>query len=141
MCGVFCFCGDGDWTVGEPINPEAWHWYHDVVGKSRCSVVDTWWQTGNILSYYVFINILVLYARLLIDVLLFSFRFHFTFGPETGGIMMTPLPRDRDAKPGAAMRPFFGVQVCEVISRISPSPDVLCHGFAHCIYAILSLSF
>ena len=32
-------------TVGEPINPEAWRWYYDVVGDSRCPVVDTWWQT------------------------------------------------------------------------------------------------
>jgi acetyl-CoA synthetase len=32
-------------TVGEPINPEIWQWYHDVVGDSRCAVVDTWWQT------------------------------------------------------------------------------------------------
>lgn len=32
-------------TVGEPINPEAWQWYHRVVGDSRCPVVDTWWQT------------------------------------------------------------------------------------------------
>src|SRR5690606_149330 len=32
-------------TVGEPINPEAWRWYHDVVGAGRCPVVDTWWQT------------------------------------------------------------------------------------------------
>ncbi len=32
-------------TVGEPINPEIWKWYHDVVGESRCAVVDTWWQT------------------------------------------------------------------------------------------------
>ena len=32
-------------TVGEPINPEAWLWYHRVVGKERCPVVDTWWQT------------------------------------------------------------------------------------------------
>jgi len=32
-------------TVGEPINEEAWRWYHDVVGKSRCPIVDTWWQT------------------------------------------------------------------------------------------------
>jgi len=32
-------------TVGEPINPEAWRWYHDVVGKGRCPIVDTWWQT------------------------------------------------------------------------------------------------
>jgi acetyl-CoA synthetase len=32
-------------SVGEPINEEAWHWYHDKIGKSRCPVVDTWWQT------------------------------------------------------------------------------------------------
>jgi acetyl-CoA synthetase len=32
-------------TVGEPINPEVWKWYHDVVGEGRCAVVDTWWQT------------------------------------------------------------------------------------------------
>ncbi len=32
-------------TVGEPINPEAWHWYHNVVGEGRCPIVDTWWQT------------------------------------------------------------------------------------------------
>ncbi len=32
-------------TVGEPINPEAWEWYHDVVGEGRCPIVDTWWQT------------------------------------------------------------------------------------------------
>ena len=32
-------------TVGEPINPEAWQWYYQVVGDSRCPIVDTWWQT------------------------------------------------------------------------------------------------
>ncbi len=32
-------------TVGEPINPEAWRWYHDVVGEGRCPIIDTWWQT------------------------------------------------------------------------------------------------
>jgi acetyl-CoA synthetase len=32
-------------TVGEPINPEAWMWYHRVIGRERCPVVDTWWQT------------------------------------------------------------------------------------------------
>lgn len=61
-------------TVGEPINPEAWNWYNDVVGKGNCPIVDTWWQT------------------------------------ETGGHMMTPLPGAHAAKPGAAMKPFFGVQ-------------------------------
>ncbi len=40
-------------TVGEPINPEAWMWYHEVIGQSRCPIVDTWWQTetgSNMLS-------------------------------------------------------------------------------------------
>ena len=32
-------------SVGEPINPEIWRWYHDVVGEGRCALVDTWWQT------------------------------------------------------------------------------------------------
>jgi acetyl-CoA synthetase len=32
-------------TVGEPINPEAWMWYRDMIGKGRCPIVDTWWQT------------------------------------------------------------------------------------------------
>jgi acetyl-CoA synthetase len=38
-------------SVGEPINPEAWMWYHTVIGGSRCPIVDTWWQTetGHIL--------------------------------------------------------------------------------------------
>jgi acetyl-CoA synthetase len=32
-------------TVGEPINEEAWRWYHDIVGRNKCPIVDTWWQT------------------------------------------------------------------------------------------------
>ncbi len=32
-------------SVGEPINPEAWHWYHENIGNSQCPIVDTWWQT------------------------------------------------------------------------------------------------
>lgn len=32
-------------SVGEPINPEAWHWYYTIVGNGRCPIVDTWWQT------------------------------------------------------------------------------------------------
>ena len=40
-------------TVGEPINPEAWNWYAEIVGKNRCPVIDTWWQTetgGHLIS-------------------------------------------------------------------------------------------
>lgn len=33
-------------TVGEPIDHEAWHWFHSVVGEGRRPLVDTWWQTG-----------------------------------------------------------------------------------------------
>ena len=61
-------------TVGEPINPEAYMWYREVIGGDRCPIVDTWWQT------------------------------------ETGGIMITTLPGAHDAKPGAAGKPFFGVE-------------------------------
>ncbi|MFC0180688.1 acetate--CoA ligase [Thorsellia kenyensis] len=61
-------------TVGEPINPQAWIWYHETIGNSRCPIVDTWWQT------------------------------------ETGGFLITPLPGAHALKPGAAMKPFFGVQ-------------------------------
>jgi len=32
-------------TVGEPINPEAWMWYHQIIGKGKCPIIDTWWQT------------------------------------------------------------------------------------------------
>ncbi|MBI2027615.1 MAG: acetate--CoA ligase [Deltaproteobacteria bacterium] len=32
-------------TVGEPINPEAWMWYHEIIGRKKCPIVDTWWQT------------------------------------------------------------------------------------------------
>src|SRR5579885_1524921 len=34
-------------SVGEPINPAAWEWYHRIIGKGRCPIVDTWWQTEN----------------------------------------------------------------------------------------------
>ena len=32
-------------TVGEPINPEVWRWYFKTIGKSKCPIIDTWWQT------------------------------------------------------------------------------------------------
>ena len=35
-------------SVGEPINPEAWQWYHKVVGGGRCSIVDTFWQSETV---------------------------------------------------------------------------------------------
>uniref|UniRef100_A0A8K9UU94 Propionate--CoA ligase n=1 Tax=Oncorhynchus mykiss TaxID=8022 RepID=A0A8K9UU94_ONCMY len=41
-------------TVGEPINPEAWHWYYEVVGQKRCPVVDTFWQTETVSTFPFF---------------------------------------------------------------------------------------
>jgi len=38
-------------SVGEPINPEAWLWYHNVVGDGRCAIVDTFWQTETVSSF------------------------------------------------------------------------------------------
>ena len=35
-----------DSSAGEPLNKAAWEWYHSVVGEEKCTVVDTWWQTG-----------------------------------------------------------------------------------------------
>ncbi len=61
-------------TVGEPINPEAWRWYEQVVGDGRCEIVDTWWQT------------------------------------ETGGMLISPIPKVTPLKPGSATWPLFGVQ-------------------------------
>lgn len=61
-------------TVGEPINPEAWLWYHENIGNGRCPIVDTWWQT------------------------------------ETGGALISSLPGAVPMKPGAAGRPFFGIE-------------------------------
>ncbi|GHG79122.1 acetate--CoA ligase [Pseudodonghicola xiamenensis] len=83
-------------SVGEPINPEAWTWYHEVVGKGKCPIVDTWWQT------------------------------------ETGGHLLTPLPGAHALKPGAAMKPFFGVQPVVLDPQSgeeipeSPTEGVLC---------------
>jgi acetyl-CoA synthetase len=61
-------------SVGEPINPEAWLWYYRVIGKEKCPIVDTWWQT------------------------------------ETGGVLISPLPGAIPLKPGAATKPFFGIE-------------------------------
>ena len=62
-------------SVGEPINDEAWHWYNDHVGKKKCPIVDTWWQTE---TGGIMISPLPL-LRLLSQLTL---RFH--FGNSTG---------------------------------------------------------
>lgn len=75
-------------SVGEPINPEVWRWYHEQVGRSQAHIVDTWWQT------------------------------------ETGGHMITPLPDATICKPGAATKPFFGIQP----ALLSPLTGALLEG-------------
>lgn len=44
-------------TVGEPLNREAWEWYYNVVGEKRCDICDTWWQTGNLAHILHCVNI------------------------------------------------------------------------------------
>ncbi|TAH20250.1 MAG: acetate--CoA ligase [Cytophagales bacterium] len=65
-------------SVGEPINEEAWQWYHKNIGKGKCPIVDTWWQT------------------------------------ETGGIMISPLPKITIQKPTFATLPLPGIQLMVV---------------------------
>ncbi|MBP6184658.1 MAG: acetate--CoA ligase [Saprospiraceae bacterium] len=72
-------------SVGEPINEEAWHWYHNLIGRGKIPIVDTWWQT------------------------------------ETGGIMISPIPNVSPQKPGYAMTPLPGVQLC----LVDPSGNLL----------------
>jgi hypothetical protein len=69
-------------TVGEPINPEAWAWYHNVVGGGKCNVVDTYWQTetgGHIIVSWCIPQILVcdyfIVERLCVITLLLFFFF------------------------------------------------------------------
>ena len=61
-------------TVGEPINEEAWQWYDEKIGKNKCPIVDTWWQT------------------------------------ETGGILISSIPKIIPDKPTFATKPFIGIQ-------------------------------
>jgi acetyl-CoA synthetase len=49
-------------TVGEPINPAAWKWYFDVIGKGKCAVVDTYWQVSTL--HFKVISVLVLYQHI-----------------------------------------------------------------------------
>jgi acetyl-CoA synthetase len=74
-------------TVGEPINPEAWMWYRKHIGRERCPIVDTWWQT------------------------------------ETGSILIAPLPGAVPTRPGAATRPFFGVDAIVLDAEGKEVPD------------------
>jgi acyl-coenzyme A synthetase/AMP-(fatty) acid ligase len=46
-------------TVGEPINPEAWLWYYNVVGDKKCAIVDTFWQTETVSHRQVIVYVLL----------------------------------------------------------------------------------
>ena len=81
-------------TVGEPINiwpsqvfgrnPDAWTWYHRVVGKEKAPIVDTYWQK------------------------MFTSRVHLS--TETGGFIMTPIATATPTKPGSCCLPFLGIK-------------------------------
>lgn len=89
-------------TVGEPINPEAWQWYYEVVGQSRCPIVDTFWQTETVRN-----------KKLTTEVLLGSrtqaYRFRRTAESETtfvwwAGIALLRMCRCLDSKMMLGMR-------------------------------------
>ena len=80
-------------------------WYYKVVGEERCTIVDTWWQTGTIIY------------------LISQIDFNITATLETGGIMITPRPSSDDStpKPGFPMTPFFSIE------PVLMSDDVICY--------------
>jgi len=69
--------------TGEPINPEAWKWYYEVVGEKKCAIVDTYWQTETYVCFLKASNFDLL--ELLND---------------RGGVICTPLPGATPTKPG-----------------------------------------
>lgn len=78
--------------MGEPINPEAWLWYYKVVGKEKCSIVDTFWQTetgGKMTIYQLLLSTISSLCYV--------------------GHVITPLPGCSPMKPGSASFPFFGM--------------------------------
>lgn len=81
-------------TVGEPINPEAWLWYYQVVGAQRCPIVDTFWQTETVSKGSRRLGLRDNMGRL-------------TQTPDLsllqGGHMLTPLPGATPMKPGSAV--------------------------------------
>ncbi|XP_073648730.1 acetyl-coenzyme A synthetase 2-like, mitochondrial isoform X4 [Tursiops truncatus] len=86
-------------SVGEPINHEAWEWLHRVVGDSRCTLVDTWWQTG------------FWRQETTTDVINMAEVSSFKKPEKTGGICISPRPSEEGAEilPCMAMRPLFGI--------------------------------
>ena len=113
-------------SVGEPIGPQAWHWYHGVVGEGRCPIVDTWWQTETGKFFFGGWREREKERRrrkgkkkqgkktkkrkrkklISFNLFLFSLKNKQT----TGAHMITPLPGATPLKPGSASLPFFGVE-------------------------------
>ena len=79
-------------SVGEPINPEAWNWYNEFVGRKQCAIVDTFW-------YGFFFALRLPHTDLFL-----------TRQTETGSIVITPFPGAIETKPGSATVPFFGIE-------------------------------
>jgi acetyl-CoA synthetase len=78
-------------SVGEPINPEAWNWFNEHVGKMQCAIVDTFWSVGTHPDV--------------------DFRWMIILRQtETGSIVVTPFPGAIETKPGSATVPFFGIE-------------------------------
>jgi acetyl-CoA synthetase len=81
-------------SVGEPINPEAWVWYHEVVGRKKCAIVDTYWQTESGISFLSLSSLLTSLTHI-----------------QIGGHLITPLPGAIKTKAGSATVPFFGIDL------------------------------
>ena len=94
-------------TVGEPINPEAWLWYHKYVGSENCSIVDTYWQVSHLSN--AFYHNLSVATHKGVNYVIVALPQHTNLQTETGGHVMTPLPGCTPTKPGSACFPFFGV--------------------------------
>ena len=99
----------GTGTAGEPINPEAWRWFHDVVGEGRCAVVDTFWQTERWVQACPSCPPAVRSSQLRKSCVHAVFLFLRCFVSRSGGVLLTPLPGATPTKPGSATNPFLGI--------------------------------
>ena len=102
--------------VGEPLPTAAWKWYYKNVGKEKCILVDTYWQTGMVKGY-----ISALWLSVHVST------------PELGGIVLSPQPGPSGSmlKPGTCTRPFFGVEPVIVDQK------VWYFVYGHCTKALL----
>lgn len=100
-------------TVGEPINPEAWKWYYDNVGDGKVGIVDTYWQVC--VPHSVLSRASTWVCRRICVCMVLMLAHSPIDQTETGGIIVTPLPGVTPMKPGAAMTPFFGVELALMV--------------------------